>query len=410
MSNLQQRKKIIAVPIGKGVGEKTKKGTLIVQGYFTSDQVDEVGDVITRAATEKAIPKYRQWGNIRRMHLPEPVAKVIRIGADDGLEWNQVEIEVIDPRAIFEVENGLLAALSVGILVDPKHLEPIDRNNPFGGFIIHEYTLSEISLVDHPANYDAMLTRNLPIDDTLRLVVRQYGLDAVAGRMAKFLEVDMEDENTEFQKDMEEEEMVDSQPGDAAEADAKTEKATPPCREAGEGEEDCIDRKVSEILAENPDMDRDQAAQIASEMCMSECPEDDPEAEDVGTNTDVSAGSEPEEEKGQEAEDQPEPDVMEELRQVVDSLHSLVVEFEQALKDLKAPAEAPDAEEQPVGEDFSAEPTEEKGADATEPEEPGVPANRKALFPGAGEDGKQDDPEQSVTDLRQALTRYLSRK
>lgn len=405
------RNKIIAVPIDKGIGEKTAKGTLITRGYFTSDQKDEVGDIITREATEKAIPKYRRWGNIRRMHLPEPVARVRRIGAEDGLAWNEVEIEVIDPKAIFEVENGLLQALSVGILVDPDKIEPIDKADPWSGFVIHEYALAEISLVDHPANYDASLIRGLPVEDTLRLMVRQYGLNAVAGSMAKFLEVKMED-NIELEKDAAPEEASTPEPEAPVVADAK---ATPPCREAGEGEEDCIDRKVSDILAENPDMARDQAAQIAAEMCASECPEDEiPAADDP---VDISSDADADDEKSTDAEPEAdaadtEPaadDVFVELRQVVADLRSLYNDLSEALKALETPAEAPVAEEQAGGDELSAEPEVEKDLD--EPEEPGDPVNRKALFPQAGEpDTEKSQAAEPVADLRQALRRYFSNR
>jgi hypothetical protein len=141
-----------------------------VRGFFTSDNRDEVGDIITRSATERALPLYRRWGNIRRMHLPEPVGKVTKIGSDDGLEWNEVEIKVIDPRAVFEVENGLLQALSVGILIKWEDIDMLED----GGWIINDYRLAEISLVDHPANYDAAL--ELSMDDSLRSEIREKGL------------------------------------------------------------------------------------------------------------------------------------------------------------------------------------------------------------------------------------------
>src|SRR5512138_2553746 len=116
------RRKVIGVPLQKSI-TKTEQGFLIVRGYFTSDNKDEVGDIITRSATERAIPKYRQWGNIRYMHGPEPVGRVLRIGVEDGLDWNEVEICVIDPKAAFQVENGLLKALSVGILFTMKDVD-----------------------------------------------------------------------------------------------------------------------------------------------------------------------------------------------------------------------------------------------------------------------------------------------
>lgn len=158
--------------------EKTSKNTLVISGYFTSDNKDEVGDIITRGATERAVPAYKQWGNIRFMHQPKPVAKATKIGAEDGLAWNEVEIEVIDPEAVFMVENGLLTALSVGILVDWDDLDFMQD----GGLIINDYQLAEISLVDHPANYDAKL-KDLVLDHDSRVFAMQYGMSALAEQL-----------------------------------------------------------------------------------------------------------------------------------------------------------------------------------------------------------------------------------
>jgi len=180
--NLQFKQ--FGVALDKGI-KKSKDGTVLVTGAFTSDNVDESGDVITRAATEAAVPAYRQWGNIRRMHMPDPVGKITRIGEEDGLKWNEVEIKVIDPKAVFEVENGLLQALSVGILIDFKDITELAG----GGWEIGAYKLAEISLVDHPANYDARLN----LEQSLRSMVRQYGFGALASGVDSILteELDM---------------------------------------------------------------------------------------------------------------------------------------------------------------------------------------------------------------------------
>lgn len=193
----EPRRKVIGVPLHKSF-TKSGDGTLVVRGFFTSDAKDEVGDVITRGATERAIPRYRQWGNIRRMHLPDPVGKVLRIGAEDGLAWNELEIKVIDPKAVFEVENGLLPALSVGILIKYDDIDFLDD----GGWAINDYTLAEISLVDHPANYDAYLQYGVPVDRDLRMLARQYGFDALACGMKHLLDGEMNMEHEAENKEL----------------------------------------------------------------------------------------------------------------------------------------------------------------------------------------------------------------
>lgn len=199
VSQPQVARKIIGVPLQKGI-EKQQDGTMLVRGKFTSDNRDALGDVITREATQAAIPAYREWGNIRYMHLPRPVGKVVRIGTEDGLEWNEVEIRVVDPQAAFEVENGLLAALSVGILIDFEDIELSGEED--GGWIINGYKLAEISLVDHPANYDAKLDLSA-MPEEFRTLAREKGIMAALGeyknlgeimpRKNKDLEVPQED-------------------------------------------------------------------------------------------------------------------------------------------------------------------------------------------------------------------------
>ena len=190
----EPRRKVFGIPLRKEM-QRTPDGALVVRGYFTSDRKDEVGDIITRAATEKAIPRFRQWSNVRYMHLPRPVAKVTRIGVQDGLEWNEVEIKVIDPQTIFEVENGLLTALSVGILVNFDDVDFLED----GGWVINQYTLAEISLVDHPANYDARL-KDVSVDQNLRMLAREHGMTALAYSMQALLkrEIPMENETEDI--------------------------------------------------------------------------------------------------------------------------------------------------------------------------------------------------------------------
>jgi len=253
-------KKFFGVPLSKGI-TKTDDGKVFVTGKFTTDEVDELGDTITRGATERAIPAYRQWGNIRYMHLPRPVGKVIRIGESDGLDWNEVEIKVVEAEAAQQVEEGLLPALSVGILVQ---WDDIEWDEVSGGLIINDYTLAEISLVDHPANYGAKL--DLTIPDGFRKKVAEVGL--FEARKAFGL---LEQEETVI-----EEEKVNTQP-------AALEKS-PSCRQEGETIDDCVSRKIPEILEENPDMDNDQATAIAYSLCEEKCAE---EAEEETIEEDI---------------------------------------------------------------------------------------------------------------------------
>lgn len=175
------RQKHLGVPLEKEI-KKAGDGSILVRGYFTSDNIDQVGDLITKEATVAALAAYRQFGNVRLMHQPIPVGKVIRAGEEDGLAWNEVEIKVIDKQAISMVETGLLVALSVGIYFD---LSDVTQRSD-GTLVINRYLLAEISLVDHPANYDALL--QVKTADALRSLVADRGLADVAKSMTTLLE------------------------------------------------------------------------------------------------------------------------------------------------------------------------------------------------------------------------------
>jgi len=204
--------KHITVPLEKNF-QLQEDGTIIVNGFFTSDAIDEVGDIITREATENAIPKYRQWGNIRYMHQPKPVATMLRIGTDDKLKWNEVEIHVIDPDAVFQVKNNLLKALSVGIWI--RSWDDIEIDEETGAWVITAYDLVEISLVDHPANYDARLflddDKSIFVNPELRQLFAQHGFAMVSkalGAVTTSLEMEEEIDMDGLEKDLQLEEEI----------------------------------------------------------------------------------------------------------------------------------------------------------------------------------------------------------
>lgn len=138
--------------------EKSLDGVpdFIVRGFFTSDNRDKVGDIITREATEKAVAKWKRIGNVRMQHNAyEPIGKVTKIGPPD-LQWNEMEFRVVDPKAQLLIREGVLSGLSVGIIVNKA--EPIDAANPAGGIYIRDYDLVEVSAVDNFCNEDAAIT------------------------------------------------------------------------------------------------------------------------------------------------------------------------------------------------------------------------------------------------------------
>lgn len=379
-NQVEMRKKILAVPLEKDLF-RTETGTVVKRGFFTSDNRDEVGDIITRSATERALPKYKRWGNIRLMHQPIPVGKVLRIGVEDGLDWNEVEIEVIDPAAIFMVENGLLQALSVGILINFEDIDFLED----GGWIINDYALAEISLVDHPANYDAFL-KELPVDQGLQMMVRQYGFDAVAGSMQEYLKKEIANMPENVEKDAVEE----------------VQQEEPEVEKVIEAEDEVIEEPTveTEELSVEAEVEKDLTAE-------------DIEAAVVETEEQEVEDVEAEEQEPEEAVEEPEleldiqADVLKTLVGKIDSLTAEVVALKAALE---AKAEVPQAEEQP-----ESNAQEEKEAailneEDIEPEDVS-PANRKGALPDGDSASESEEGRTSKTaSLNEALAKYFESK
>jgi len=138
------------------VGDKT-----LLRYIFTSDKLDEVGDIITREATEEATERWKEWRNIRFQHMAErPIGKAVRVGKADGLAWNEMDVRIDDPDILPLVsgDDPVLGGASVGIIVNEYEInddpEAVARAW-YEPWKITNYDFIEISLVDHPANYDA---------------------------------------------------------------------------------------------------------------------------------------------------------------------------------------------------------------------------------------------------------------
>lgn len=148
------------LPKGAGEGDGSE---MLVRGFFTSDEMDEVGDIITKKATVDAVERWRKWGNIRTMHL-NPSGRIEKIGEADGLAWNEVVTVPVEKTTRELIEGGVLKAYSVGIIpreyeLNEEALEAAgEEADPwFFPLIIHSYDMVEISYVDHPANYAATI-------------------------------------------------------------------------------------------------------------------------------------------------------------------------------------------------------------------------------------------------------------
>jgi phage head maturation protease len=129
--------------------EAQDDGTIKVWGYASSGEKDSDGETILPDAMKAAIGDYMKFGAVREMHQPLAAGTAIEIDVqEDGRTW--FGAHVVDPIAVKKVQTEVYKGFSIG----GKVLKRNDLNKT----IIEEIKLTEVSLVDRPANPEAVFT------------------------------------------------------------------------------------------------------------------------------------------------------------------------------------------------------------------------------------------------------------
>lgn len=124
-------------------------GTVKVWGYASSEAVDSDGEIIAAEAMKAAIPDYMKFGAVREMHGSNAAGTAIEINVeDDGRTFFGAHI--VDPVAVTKVKTGVYKGFSIGGSVTAR--DELNKSQITG------LKLTEISLVDRPANPDAVFT------------------------------------------------------------------------------------------------------------------------------------------------------------------------------------------------------------------------------------------------------------
>ncbi len=132
----------IFVPIAKIDDEQR-----LVYGYATTEALDAQGEVVKRVAIEAALPAYMRYANIREMHQLSAVG--VAEAADLDEKGLYLKAKVVDDEAWAKVKAGVYKGFSIGGRVTGRDAD--DRK------LITGVELHEISLVDRPANPEAMI-------------------------------------------------------------------------------------------------------------------------------------------------------------------------------------------------------------------------------------------------------------
>jgi len=143
--------------------EITKAEQRIVEGIASTEALDQqagtweghayAGDVVDVGAIEDALPDYLKWANIREMHEPSAVGTALSAEVVDGKL--RLVVKVVDDSAWDKVREKVYKGFSIG----GKVLKAVLEKLPDGTYIrrILKLMLTEISLVDRPANPDARI-------------------------------------------------------------------------------------------------------------------------------------------------------------------------------------------------------------------------------------------------------------
>lgn len=159
----------------------------MVWGYASTEALDSQGEVIERAAIEKALDGYMEWANIREMHKDSAVGVTKEAEMDEkGLF---IGAHIVDDVAWKKVTSGVYKGFSIGGVAGERK-----------GNRIKEIDLYEISLVDRPANPEARFecfkfntgSQGMKKLSAAKLAKSERAMEAVAA-LARLLGISEED-------------------------------------------------------------------------------------------------------------------------------------------------------------------------------------------------------------------------
>ena len=150
---------------------KVDKERRIVSGFASLDNVDKQDDIVTAEASMEAFAKFR--GNIREMHQPVAVGKMVSFKADKYFDpntkkfYNGVFVSAYVSKGAQDtwekVLDGTLTGFSIGGRMN-KWDDAYDEKSDKSIRVIKEYDLVELSLVDSPANQFANIVSVEKVD------------------------------------------------------------------------------------------------------------------------------------------------------------------------------------------------------------------------------------------------------
>jgi hypothetical protein len=127
--------------------EAQPDGTVRVHGIATTEAVDDQGEIVQADAIRAAIPDYMKFPAVREMHQLSAAGTALELTVGDD-RVTRLVAHVVDPVAVSKVKNLVYRGFSIGGRVTKR-----EAGNPK---TITGLVLNEISLVDRPANPEAI--------------------------------------------------------------------------------------------------------------------------------------------------------------------------------------------------------------------------------------------------------------
>lgn len=130
--------------------EPQEDGTLKVWGYASSGAVDSDGETITPDAMKAALPDYMKFGAVREMHGANKAAGTAIEASVEADGRTFFGAHIVDAEAVLKVTTGVYKGFSIGGKVTSR--DDLKKTTITG------IKLIEVSLVDRPANPEAVIT------------------------------------------------------------------------------------------------------------------------------------------------------------------------------------------------------------------------------------------------------------
>lgn len=129
--------------------EDQDDGTIIVEGVASTEDEDSDKEIVKADAMRSAIPDYMKFGAVREMHQPLAAGTALEINVDDN-NVTTLKAHIVDSEAIKKVRKGVYKGFSIG--------GSVTKRDDLNKSIVTGIKLVEISLVDRPANPNAVIT------------------------------------------------------------------------------------------------------------------------------------------------------------------------------------------------------------------------------------------------------------